>query len=95
MRKKGDRVGAILKKEGKNVYLIGYGTYEGEEIPPKEIRGFNFGIPNPKIKLDSGKVVWGCECWWGDEEEFKENFEKPEYEIIQVDIDKERKENNQ
>jgi len=21
---------------------------------------------NPKIRLDSGGVVWGCECWWGE-----------------------------
>lgn len=22
---------------------------------------------NPKIVLDDGEVVWGCECWWGPE----------------------------
>lgn len=22
---------------------------------------------NPKIILDDGEVVWGCECWWGPE----------------------------
>jgi hypothetical protein len=21
---------------------------------------------NPKIVLDAGGVVWGCECWWGE-----------------------------
>jgi hypothetical protein len=21
---------------------------------------------NPKIVLDGGGVVWGCECWWGE-----------------------------
>lgn len=21
---------------------------------------------NPKIVLDTGGVVWGCDCWWGD-----------------------------
>jgi hypothetical protein len=39
---------------------------------------------NPRIKLDSGKIVWGCECWWGAEEEFKSN---PPKIIIDVDID--------
>jgi len=26
-----------------------------------------FNLLNPKIVLDSGKVVWGCQCWWTDE----------------------------
>lgn len=21
---------------------------------------------NPQIRLDSGAIVWGCECWWGE-----------------------------
>ena len=24
-------------------------------------------IEDPKIILDDGEVVWGCECWWGPE----------------------------
>jgi hypothetical protein len=32
----------------------------------------NFGIPNPTIKLDTGKTVYGCECWWGSESKVKE-----------------------
>lgn len=23
---------------------------------------------NPRITLDDGRVVWGCQCWWGPEE---------------------------
>lgn len=26
---------------------------------------------NPKIRLDDGREVWGCECWWGPEANFK------------------------
>jgi hypothetical protein len=22
---------------------------------------------NPRIELDNGNVVWGCECWWSAE----------------------------
>lgn len=29
------------------------------------------GHKNPKIKLDTGEVVWGCECWWGPTTEEK------------------------
>ena len=68
----GDRVGAIQKADDDNVYLFGYGTYQGESVPPKNIGGFNLGIPNPEIKLDSGISVFGCECWWGPEEKVKE-----------------------
>lgn len=26
---------------------------------------------SPRIRLDNGKTIWGCECWWGDEEKFR------------------------
>jgi len=26
---------------------------------------------NPCIKLDNGGTVWGCQCWWGPEEQIK------------------------
>lgn len=31
---------------------------------------------NPRIDLDDGSVVWGFECWWGDEAGFDDNFVK-------------------
>jgi hypothetical protein len=31
----------------------------------------NVGMPNPKIVLDSGVIVWGAECWWGPEAQVK------------------------
>jgi len=70
MVKKGDRVGAIQKTDGNTIYLFGYGVYQGQEIPPS---GFchDMGVVNPKILLDNGNVVWGHECWWGNEEEIK------------------------
>lgn len=24
--------------------------------------------PNPKIVLENGKIIWGCECFWMDKE---------------------------
>jgi hypothetical protein len=27
---------------------------------------------NPKIVLDDGRVVWGCQCWWCREDEFEQ-----------------------
>jgi hypothetical protein len=64
----GDRVGAILSATKDRIELLGYGVYMGDEIPPESAGGFNLGFPNPKIQLDSGDIVWGCECWWGPQE---------------------------
>jgi hypothetical protein len=46
---------------------------------------------NPRIRLDNGKVVYGCECWWGNEEKVKKMLEQYS-EIKIVDIDEVRKE---
>ena len=54
--------------------------YEGEVVPELSelgIQGTFLGmlgekqIPNPKIRLDNGTVGWGCQCWWGSEEQVK------------------------
>ena len=70
----GTRVGAILgTNDKKECDFLGYGVYIGDEIPPEEIGGWlNIGLPNPKIQLDNGDIVWGMECWWGTEEKIKE-----------------------
>jgi len=85
-REIGHRVGAILKADKDNVWLIGYGTYQGDEQPPEEI-GLPF--PNPKIVLDDESVVWGCECWWGEEDRIKESIAGRQ--IINVDMTEHRK----
>lgn len=75
----GERIGAwlsILPGEGRGLFL-GFGTYVGDEVPPNmgggSLTAFLSGErrPNPKLVLDSGEVVWGCECWWGAEESVK------------------------
>lgn len=96
--KPGDRVYAIrnIEDETKTVYLYGYGVYEGDYLPEGAANTSvaamvkELGIDNPRIKLDNGKIVWGCECWWGEEEEFKKNADK--FTVIEVDIEQDRKE---
>lgn len=96
----GTRVGAILSADDKNVYLLGYGVYEADEIPSTDAVGMGemlreAKIPNPKIKLDNGKVVWGCECWWGPEEKVKAQVEASKQNgrvVVEMDIDEVRKE---
>lgn len=85
MSKIGERVGAILGTKGKTVEFLGYGIYEGD-FPLEELGG----MPNPRIKLDSGATTWGCECWWGSEQKIKNDlleYEANGYSVVPVDID--------
>lgn len=69
----GSRVGAILGTDAdkpKTLNFFGYGVYDGD-LPNGPMGQF----PNPRITLDSGEVVWGCECWWGAEERIKQELE--------------------
>ena len=91
MSKKGDRVGAILGSEPDGtVNFFGYGTYDGEEVPLSAV-GFmadalrEMERVNPKIVLDNGKVVWGCECWWGSEKRVMSIL--ADKKVVNVDID--------
>jgi len=73
--KLGDRVGAVLSATSVEVRLIGYGRYAGLHVPTEEaqgiarlLRAMELAIPIAKLEMDDGSVVWGCECWWGSEE---------------------------
>ena len=83
MTKPGDRVGAILSGTGGDnptVQFLGYGTYVGDEVPDADAAGWvaealrEAGATNPKSVLDNGDVVWGCECWFGEESAFDRRF---------------------
>jgi len=90
------RVGAILSIEGGVVKFLGYGEYTEDAVPEGDIGGMGpilkkAGVNNPRIVLDSGSVVWGCECWWAKEEVVKKRLEACK-EVIQIDIAEYRKE---
>lgn len=72
----GDRVACWLSADDREVRLLGYGVYDGEDVPGPEAGGLaallrSLGEKNPRLRLDDGTVVWGGECWWGDEERMK------------------------
>jgi len=98
-RKIGDRVGAICGKlPGDKLGFFGYGVYEGDVVPPPGVGMFTvdfneLNIPNPKITLDNGKTVWGCECHWGSEDKIKSDIERWGLEVVIVDPDEYRKGN--
>jgi hypothetical protein len=68
--KPGDRVGCIITSREGVYEMFGFGVYDG--MQPCELLPGN--MPNPKITLDSGGVVWGCQCWWGSEEKIKKQI---------------------
>lgn len=91
----GARVGAIRNADDNHVFLFGYGTYVGDEIPHEKVGGMGellreAGIANPKIALDSGKDVFGCECWWASEARCKEMIGNRA--VVMIDIDEAREE---
>lgn len=95
--KPGDRVGAISHSDQGKVFFFGYGAFKGYEVPPPGITFMGIDLneikhENPRIDLDNGKTVWGCECWWGPEDLVKKMLEGRE--IILVDMDEARKKKN-
>lgn len=95
----GDRVGAIFGTHDNRVSFFGYGVYVGEEVPTEAV-GFladnlrECSGRNPKIQLDSGQTVYGCECWWAPEERIElklERYRTLGFLIVDVDIEQIRK----
>lgn len=69
MAKVGDRVVALLSSNQHVIRSFGEGVYDGDfdvEVAPGVV------IPNPRITLDTGEIVWGFECWWGPAAFFKD-----------------------
>lgn len=85
MALKGTRVLAIISAKDGVILSLGEGVYDGDATPPEDIAWVP-GMLNPKIILDSGKVVWGCECWWGPVDAVKDKF-PPTWKWELVDID--------
>lgn len=71
----GGRVGVILSTSDTEIVMLGYGTYLGNFNPTSEgVDGPNALIP--KVRLDSGRIVWGFQMYWGAEELVRNSLEK-------------------
>jgi len=87
---KGTRVGAVMNSNDEEVNLFGYGVYVGDHTPVEGVGLFAEMIrkrkdTNPKIELDNGTVIYGCECWWGSEEGVKKDIGDRKINYINVD----------
>lgn len=88
--KPGDRVGAIISIAEGKATIAGYGVYDGEHPVPEEIDAdlAKMKLKNPKITLDDGNVIWGCECYWGSESSVKATLDRlGEGNTVQVSIE--------
>ena len=64
---------AIRERDKDTIYSFGEGEYIGDKVP--DVKPFNeIDLPNPCIKLKSGELVWGFECWWGKKDKMEEKF---------------------
>lgn len=99
MKKVGDRVVAVMSADEHQVRIFGTGIYEGD-FPPVEAVGQiaeivrEAGVTNPRIRLDGGGVVYGCECWWGSADLLNLPSWRAGREVVQVNIDDARREAN-
>lgn len=75
------RVVAVMESNEDEIVLFGRGQYVGDE--PCPLLG---DFLNPKIVLDNGGVVWGCQCWWMSEDEYtkykQDNYDVPPKERV-------------
>ena len=78
------RVTAIRSLKGGILETYGSGILMERQVP--DISPFKeVGLKNPCIKLDTGKYVWGYECWWGEEEKFDNKYKDVVTETIIVE----------
>jgi hypothetical protein len=80
--KPGIRVGAIRDMDASKANLYGYGVYVGDVTGGPMDQMMEEPWANPKIELDGGGVVWGCECWWGPEELIRKEIGARATEIV-------------
>jgi hypothetical protein len=105
MKQPGDRVGAIMCAKGREVWLLGYGVFDGHQPIDDEATGWMADMlranrdeglycENPRITLDDGSVLWGCECWWGGERALQQRVRDWAAQgriIVRVDINEVRR----
>lgn len=65
--------GRVTQEEADSQLAESRRKYEEDRARPvrdKAIELLHMMDLNPRLDLDNGSTVWGCECWWMPEEEF-------------------------
>lgn len=80
----GDRVGVIWGADSDHeIRIAGFGVRVEDSVPTGAVGWWaellkEAHAPNPTIQLDSGEIVYGCECWWGPEAAIKRRLSQCE-----------------
>ena len=80
------RVTAIESIKNGVCRKYGEGELLGNKTPdkfPYNIVGKN--VLNPCILLDTGKYVWGFECWWGTTKKFESEYGSSIKETVMIE----------
>jgi hypothetical protein len=84
------RVAAFMSIEKGVAEYLGEGYYIGDFTPPEGIvkAPLDEIIPDdwkiPKIELDNGDVVWGCECYWGEANKIKRYLQHADIKEVRI-----------
>lgn len=76
MVKQGDRIVIIAYADTSAVTLLGHGTFEGYGTPDDKAAGAFARearlqqLSVPVLKLNTGELVYGSECYWMEEHKF-------------------------
>ena len=86
----GERVVAIYESNDTEVLYFGTGVYTGDFLPEDALGPLaeytrTLKFTNPRIELDDGGHVWGCECWWGPEEATRERYKDLKWVLVSID----------
>lgn len=81
--------------KSKKLFVFGEGWYVGDFIPDENVSGpgelaRQRKALTPKILLDGGVIIYGCECHWGIKEAIESRFAG--YEFVPVSIEEARAE---
>ena len=87
------RIIAVHRIDEHAITIFGHGVYDGDFLVSPDASGpfaealRELGRTNPRLTMDSGQVVWGCECWWGAEALLLASFARRGLPVITVSID--------
>ena len=65
MSESGERVYVVSRETEGTVYVYGWATHVGSEKYPGGPGLCRKGVNNPRLNLENGGWVYGCESWWG------------------------------
>ena len=89
--KTNNRVYVVYSLDDDVVESFGLGTYLCQAVPDETAMGLMADFCRqqkrevPKIQLDSGEIIWGCECYFDSEEFMKKVIHGKEIKMVNIE----------